>query len=186
MCLNILAIIIAPINAVEVTIRVGTMISVGFLQPLAARIAITVAGINWKPAVFIAKSVHIESDALSLSLFNSCMPEIAFIPIGVAALASPSALAEKFIATSPIILLSDGISGKINFAIGRNNLDKNSTSPDFSAIFIIPSQKVIIPKSVSAIFTDNWTPERIALTTSLKVEFNAPKIIENTIRKYQI
>ena len=114
------------------------------------------------------------------------MPSIALIPIGVAAFASPRAFAEKFIATSPIIGLSFGISGKIILATGFKSFDKNSTIPDFSATFIMPNQKVIIPKRVIAIFIAVSHPEKIAPATFSSLPFIAPNIIEIIIKKYQI
>lgn len=38
--------IMALMNAIDVTRRVGAIISVGFLSPMPIKIAITVAGIN--------------------------------------------------------------------------------------------------------------------------------------------
>ena len=50
---------IAMMNEIVVTIKVGKTISVGLLAPVPTKIAITVAGIIWNPAVFIAKNIHI-------------------------------------------------------------------------------------------------------------------------------
>ena len=45
----------------------------------------------------------------------------------------------------------------------------------------MPSQNAIMPISENATFTDNSAPVRIELTTSVRVPFIAPKIIETTI-----
>ena len=57
------------------------------------------------------------------------------------------------------------------------------TSPHCSAIFIIPSQKAIIPIRENATFTDNSAPVKIEFTTSESFPLRAPAIIETTIKK---
>lgn len=104
------------------------------------------------------------------------------MPMGVAALDKPKAFAAKAIAISPIAGESSGISlnnflvtGLINFAI-------KAIRPHFSAIFIIPSQKAIIPIRENATLTDNSAPVSIEFTTSESLPFAAPTTIEITIK----
>ena len=75
------------------------------------------------------------------------------------------------------------ISLNIFFVIGLIILAIIVTSPLFSAIFIIPSQNAIIPISENATLTDKSAPAKIAFTTSDNLPFNAPAIIEITIKK---
>lgn len=133
--------------------------------------------------MLIAKSMHIAFDAEDLSLLCFCNSSIAFIPIGVAAFASPKALAVKVIAISPIAGESSGISLNSLLVTGLINLAINLIIPLLSAIFIIPSQNAIIPISEKATFTDNSAPVRIELTTSVSLPFVAPKMIDITIKK---
>ena len=58
-----------------------------------------------------------------------------------------------------------------------------SIKPAFSAIFIIPSQKAIIPINEKATFTESSAPVRIEFTTSDNLPLIAPAIIEITIKK---
>ena len=71
----------------------------------------------------------------------------------------------------------------LGFVIGLIILAIISTKPHFSAIFIIPSQKAIIPISENATLTDNSAPESIAFTTSDNLPLIAPATIETTIKK---
>ena len=132
--------------------------------------------------MFIARNIHIAFEAVDLSLLCFCNSSIAFMPIGVAAFVSPRALAETLIAISPMAGESSGISLKSFFVTGFISFAINSTSPLFSAIFIIPSQNAIIPISEKATFTDNSAPSSIELTTSCSLPLTAPIIIENTIK----
>ncbi|MNJ70441.1 hypothetical protein D3C77_669010 [compost metagenome] len=77
-------------------------ISAGLAEPKLIRIAINVVGINVILAVFSASSVHIAGVAFSLSGFKVWSSCIALIPIGVAALPSPSRFALIFERMNPI------------------------------------------------------------------------------------
>ena len=67
--------------------------------------------------------------------------------------------------------------------MGRIIIAIRQTSPDFSAILIIPSQKAIIPISENAIFTESSAPVKIEFTTSGNLPFIAPKIIGDNSAK---
>lgn len=70
-------------------------ISVGEADSYCIRIASTVVGMIVSPAVFIAKKVIIDLEAVS-EPDNSFICSIAFIPSGVAALPRPKIFAVKF------------------------------------------------------------------------------------------
>ena len=78
----------------KVAMSVGMKMSEGSLAPRIARCAITLTGINVKPAVFSTRYMSCASVAVSFTGFSSCRLAIAFSPIGVAALSSPRMLAE--------------------------------------------------------------------------------------------
>lgn len=118
-----------------------------------------------------------------LSLLCFCSSSIALIPIGVAALDSPKALAEILIAISPIAGESSGISLKRRLVTGLISFAIKSIIPHFCAIFIIPSQNAIIPIKENATLTESSAPDRTALTTSCNLPFIAPAIIETTIKR---
>src|SRR6187431_1329670 len=106
---------IAAIVATKVAIIQGTKISVGFADGglTAALAAMIETGINVNPAAWRHINITCAFVALLLSGFNSCKLSIALIPKGVAALSSPSMLAEKFIIMCPIDGCPFGISGNI-------------------------------------------------------------------------
>ena len=135
-----------PTGVLTVVARItGPMISVGLAEPEAARMAITAAGINWTLLVLITRKVHMASVAVpffSLRRFSSSM---AFSPRGVAALPSPSILAEMFMIMAPMAGCSGGTSGKSRIITGFRERASVETSPDCSAIFIRPSQRAMMP-----------------------------------------
>ena len=86
-------------------------------------------------------------DAVPGSLFNVSRLSIAFRPKGVAALSRPSMLALKFITISPIAGCCSGISGNNRLSKGFSKRASQRTAPAFSAIFIRPRKKIIVPAS---------------------------------------
>ena len=134
--------------------------------------------------MFIAKKVHIASVAVSFCLFSSCNSFIAFSPIGVAALPSPSILAAIFNTIDPIAGWSLGTFGKSLIMIGLSAFAIIWMSPESSAIFIIPSQRAIIPIRPNAISTDvldmfiaasvTWSilPVIVPTTTDINIKAN--------------
>src|SRR5687768_15152575 len=107
---------IAAIVATKVAIIQGTKMSVGFSALKAALAAMMLTGIRVNPDAWRQRNMICALEATSLLGFNSCRLSIAFNPKGVAALSSPSRLAEKFIIICPIEGCPFGISG--------NNLEK--------------------------------------------------------------
>ena len=72
---------------------------------------------------------------------------MAFRPSGVAALSSPSILAEIFMKMLPVTGCPLGISGKSLVNIGLSRRAKTSMIPPFSPIFIMPSHNESTPVS---------------------------------------
>ncbi len=87
-------------EAVEhaVAISEGSTISKGSAAPAAARSEITVVGKSCMLEALTTRNMHMASLARVLSGAISRMPRIASIPAGVAALPSPSMLAERLAA----------------------------------------------------------------------------------------
>ena len=96
---------------------------------------------------------------------------MAFSPIGVAALSSPSMFAEKFIIIWPAAGWSFGTSGKIREKNGPMMRETAWTAPAFSATERNPSHSVMTPASgnamsITAIFEDVKVPSTTVLKTS--------------------
>ena len=104
-------------------------------------------GISVSPEVLRTKNIIIGLLAVSLFGFNCCSSSIAFSPIGVAALSSPSIFAERFIKIAPVAGWPLGMSGKNLQNTGLSQRERVAISPPFSPIFIIPNQRERIPVS---------------------------------------
>ena len=133
-----------------------------------------VVGISVNPDVFITRNVIIDLDASSL-LFNSCNDFIAFNPIGVAALPTPNIFTIMLLDIYPIALWLFGISLNNGFIIFDVIFDNLSISPDFSAIFIIPSHSARLGNIWSTKFNASLGYDRIVSVILF------PVIIENVI-----
>ena len=73
---------------------IGRKTSDGLAAPICARYIMIVIGIRVNPEALMQRNIIIGLLAESFSVFSSCSCCIAFSPIGVAALSSPSRLAE--------------------------------------------------------------------------------------------
>ena len=162
------------------------MISIGFVQPCFCRRVQSSVGISCREAVFITTNIAIELVAVDFELLFFCSFFMASIPKGVAALPSPSKFAVIFMHIAFAEGLSAGQSGKINFIIGENKFDKYSVILDFSAIFIIPVQKAIIPKMEIIKETASLAPDKTALESAEMFPVKNAHIVLNIIKKAQI
>src|SRR3990167_1354956 len=93
---SILAATMATMVEQVVAMREGIKMAAGLVAPAAARMVITPRGSRVTLEVLIAKNRHMALVAVpfsALSFSNSCM---ALIPMGVAALPRPRALAAMF------------------------------------------------------------------------------------------
>ena len=80
----------------------GATMIVGFLEPLATRMPITVAGISCTLLVLMARKVHMALVATPGRRLSRSRSAIARRPKGVAALPRPSMLAAMFMTIAPI------------------------------------------------------------------------------------
>jgi len=98
-----------------------------------------------RPEVLSTRNMIIGFEAVSFFLLSSCNPSIAFSPKGVAALSSPSILAEMFMKMLPTTGCPFGMSGKSLAKTGPSRRERALTTPPFSPIFITPSQRESTP-----------------------------------------
>ncbi len=106
--------------------------------------------------------------ARSGSGLSVCSSRIALSPSGVAALSSPSMLADMFITIAPPAGCPSGMPGNRRRNSGRNARAIASTTPPFSPIRISPSHRLITPVSPSAISKPVFAESNSAPTTSRK------------------
>ena len=102
-------------------------------------------GIKVSPEAFSTRNISIASVAVSFLGFSSCNSFIAFNPSGVAALSSPSILADTFINIEPKAGCPLGTPGNRRVKSGLIRRDSTATIPPRSPIFIKPSHKVRTP-----------------------------------------
>ena len=162
--------------AVPVELTVGIIIIPGFTELHAALIEIIVEGINWIQVAFKTKKSAISFDAVSLSLLSLSISSIALIPNGVAALDNPIILAVRFITIAPKVFSSLAASLNMHLSTGFNTFDIFPVSPLFSATFITPHQKHIIP--VSSIIKVTVLPDELIIA----LEINSPFPLTNPTR----
>ena len=91
----------------------GMKISEGSFAPNTARCAMMASGIRVNPEVCRTRNMICASVASSGFGLSVCRLSIAFRPKGVAALSSPSRLAEKFITMWPLAGWFFGTPGKM-------------------------------------------------------------------------
>ena len=109
------------------------------------------------PEVFRTRNIIIGFVAVSFFVLSSCICCIAFNPVGVAALSSPSIFEAMFMKMLPITGWFFGISGKRRVKTGLSALANTFTTPAFSPIFMMPSQRAstpVSPREISKAFLD--------------------------------
>ena len=168
--------IIPEIKEINVPIKVGIKISAGLAAPFAIRKAITEVGIRVMPAVLSTRNIIWALLAVSFSGFNSCNSFIAFKPTGVAALSRPSILAEKFIIIDPLAGWFLGTPGKSLLKKGATPLANKVIIPALSPIFMMPSQKVMIPIRPKEISAPVLALSNIPFTTLIKMLVSPKKM----------
>ena len=133
----------------------------GACEPCFCRKTDKNVGISCKEAVFITTNMamlEFTVQGFLLVLFISFM---AITPNGVAALPSPKKLAIIFIHIAFAAVLFTEYSGNKNLSTGEKNFERNEVKPLFSAIFINPLQRDIIPSIEITKDTESSAPERI-------------------------
>ena len=133
--------------AMVVAMRIGTNTSVGFAAPHCARYIITPIGIRHNPEELRIRNMSIASVAVSFSVLIDCNSCIAFKPSGVAALSSPSMLADTFMNIAPRAGWFFGTDGNRRVNSGPMSLPKNAMIPPRSPIFIKPIHSERMPVS---------------------------------------
>lgn len=159
---------------VNVASMIGRNISDGFAAPICARYIMMVIGIKVSPEALMQRNMTIELLADSFLGFNFCNCCIAFSPIGVAALSSPSKFAERFMKIDPVTGWSFGISGNSLLNTGAASRANAWITPPFSPIFIIPSQSDKIPVSPKEISKPVLAEAKEALIISVKTVVSPP------------
>ena len=101
-------------------------------------------------------------DAVSFRGFSSCSCSIAFRPMGVAALSSPSMFAAMFMNMVPITGWSFGTSGNSFVSTGLSHLASLPTAPFRSPIFITPIHSDSTPVSPMEISKAVLADENVA------------------------
>ena len=107
--------------------------------------------------------------AVSFRGFSSCSSFMAFSPKGVAALSSPSMLAERFMKMEPMAGCPLGMSGNSRQNTGLSQRDRACIMPLFSPIFMMPIQRdnrPVSPREISKAFFDEV---KVEFTSSVKI-----------------
>ena len=118
---------------------------------------------------FNTKNNICASVARVLSGFNFCSSSMALMPMGVAALSSPSILAARFMVTAPWAGWLAGTSGIILANSGCSPLANTCTSPAFSAKRKKPIHRLMTPIRPKAIFAASSALENKAFTMVAKM-----------------
>ena len=95
-------------------------------------------GMRVSPLVLSTKNMIIALVARVFCGLSACSPSIAFRPSGVAALSSPSMLAERFIKMLPTTGCPSGISGKSRLKSGPSQRASTATTPPCSPMRMMP------------------------------------------------
>ena len=121
------------------------------------------------PEVLITRNIIMGLLAVSFLGFSSCNSFMAFSPMGVAALSSPSILADIFIKIEPMTGCPFGISGNKRQKTGLSQRERALISPLFSPIFIIPSQRDKTPVSPREISNAVLDESKVELIISVNI-----------------
>ena len=124
---------------------VGPTIAAGEAEPAETLMLITKVGIKVMQEVLSTKKVIMAGVARDLSVLSDCKCSMALRPNGVAALPMPKKLAATFIIIAEKAGCPLGISGNSSRISGERALPIKLTNPDFSAIFISPVHRQIMP-----------------------------------------
>ncbi len=169
----------AAMVATKVAIIQGMKISVGLAAFRDDRMAMILTGIRVSPEACRHRNMICELEAVVLSGFSSCRLSIAFKPKGVAALSSPSRLAEKFIIICPCAGCPLGTSGKSLEKKGPMILDNTRIPPARSAIFIKPMKRAMMPMSFKLRFT---AVQQVSMMPSIFSGFAGSSALPTTIQ----
>ena len=141
--------------------------SVGSAAPSWARNVKIVIGSMVTDEALMTMNMIMSLVAVSGSGLRVCSSFIALSPSGVAALSSPSTLADRFITIAPEAGWPSGMPGKSRRNSGPTSRATLLITPAFSPNFINPSHRLITPASPSEISKPVLAESNSAPTTSL-------------------
>ena len=147
----------------------GRNTSVGSGAPCCMRYMKMVTGSSVSDDALSTKNRICALVAVSGCGFSSCSARMAFRPMGVAALSSPSALAAKFSVIRPRAGWPRGTPGMSRVNSGASQRARAFTMPAFSAMRKKPSHSVSVPKSSTITSTDSLAMENRASTMAAKI-----------------
>ena len=179
----------ADSSEIEVTTSVGKKMSAA-LKPLTPcctamvwRIAITEVGISVSPAVFSTRNricALVARSGCGLSDCSSCM---ALSPSGVAALSSPSMLADMFIVMAPCAGWPAGTPGNRWRNMGSTPRASTLIRPAFSPTRSSPSHNAIMPVRPMAISKPDLAASNSAVSKREKASRSPCSSCHRAIRK---
>ena len=152
----------------QVAIRMGRNTMAGSGAPCCARYKKMVTGSKVTAEVLSTRNRICASEAVSLSGLRLCRSCMAFSPMGVAALSSPSMLAARFMVMEPMAGCPAGTSGIRRVNSGVTARDNMPIRPLCSAMRNKPSHSAISPIRPMAISTDSEAISNMLAMTSLK------------------
>ena len=138
-----------------------------------------VVGMMVSPLVLSTRNMIMGLVAVSFLGLSSCNWAIAFRPVGVAALSSPSMFEAMFMNMEPMAGWFLGISGKSLVNIGLSMRANALTAPAFSPIFMIPSHSAstpVSPREVSNAVLEESKVESTIFWKTVVSPVNSPMI----------
>ena len=121
-------------------------------------------GMTVSPDVLSTRNMIIGFVAVSFRGFSSWSCSIAFRPIGVAALSSPSMFAAMFMKMVPVTGCPLGMSGKSRQKSGLSQRASRLTTPPRSPMRMMPSQRESTPVSPNEISKAVFAESKVELT----------------------
>ena len=152
----------------------GKKTSVGSGAPCCMRYMKMVTGSSVSEEALSTRNRICALVAVSGCGFSSCSAFMAFSPMGVAALSSPSALAAKFRVISPSEGWPRGTPGMSLANSGASQRASASTRPAFSAMRRKPSHRVSVPNSSTMTSTESLAIWNRACTMAEKMSALPP------------
>src|SRR5256885_868234 len=146
LALLLVFLVLASVEA-EVASKIGRKTRVGSGAPCCMRYMKMVTGSKVSDDALSTRNRICALVAVSGRGLSSCSERMAFRPMGVAALSSPSPLAAKFSVIRPRAGWPRGTSGMSLANNGPSTRASHSTTPAFSAMRRKPSHSVSVPNS---------------------------------------
>ena len=158
--------------------------SKGDWAPLALRTEAMVAGSSWMEAVFSTTSRH--SSSLAVPLQPRAIRRAAWIPRGVAALPSPSRLADTLAESAANVFSSRLAWGISRRRMGRKARANPAERPQTFMISMTPLHRHRMPAMETLSSTAEAAPSIAASATASRFPVNRPKTRDSTTIPVQI